>query len=75
MSEFARVREELAANPSKTAQEHRCRYCGQTAAWETLSSYGARCGPCFAAYTREGFSERQRSSYAQKLLAQRGNPS
>lgn len=32
--------------------EYRCRFCGCTASYETLSSYGARCGACYAAYLR-----------------------
>jgi ribosomal protein L37AE/L43A len=27
-----------------------CAFCGRASAWETLSSYGSRCGACYAAY-------------------------
>ena len=38
----------------KPKEEPRCRVCGDTAAWETLSNYGAMCGACYASYCRSG---------------------
>jgi hypothetical protein len=65
MSEFRKIKQELQQQPSRS--EYRCRYCGETAAYETLSSYGARCGACYADYSRRGFEKREPSSYAKKL--------
>lgn len=31
-----------------------CEFCGAQTEWETLSQYGARCGPCFTQYCTGG---------------------
>lgn len=46
---YRSVRKELA---KQTDGEYRCRVCNDTAAFETLSSYGGRCGRCYADYCR-----------------------
>lgn len=50
--------------------ENRCRYCGETAAWETLSAYGARCGHCYAAYCRGEHEPRHLSVADKKCVAE-----
>lgn len=49
MSSYAKVRKEIAdSKPDELA----CRDCRGSAARETLSSFGGRCGGCHAAYCR-----------------------
>ena len=52
LTTFSKVKRELAQRGELQKQDYRCRYCGATAAWETLSNFGARCGSCYADYCR-----------------------
>lgn len=52
--------------------EYRCRWCDRFASWETLSLYGARCRPCYEAWTREApsgpvLNERQKAELMKRL--------
>jgi protein-arginine kinase activator protein McsA len=49
MSSYAKAVKEITQS---SPQALRCRSCGATTAFETLSSYGARCGACYADYCR-----------------------
>lgn len=50
MSSYSKVRKEIAQQQVDTGPP--CRECKGSAAAETLSSYGGRCGACHAAYCR-----------------------
>jgi hypothetical protein len=52
LTTFSKVKRELAQRGEIQKQDYRCRYCGATAPFETLSTYGARCGACYADYCR-----------------------
>jgi len=64
---LSKIRKELA----KTHEpEHRCSFCGSTASWETLSTYGSRCGHCYAAYCRGEHEPRHLSVDDKKCVAE-----
>jgi hypothetical protein len=55
---FADVRKETAERMAETpADDHiPCRYCGTATPRSTLSSFGARCRPCYDQFLRVGYS-------------------
>lgn len=55
MSTYSKVRKEL-AEQHVNEDTPPCRYCGTPTARDTLTTFGARCGPCYRAY-RESIPE------------------
>lgn len=47
-----------------------CINCGTPTAYDTLSTLGAKCFPCYQAYCREPFHQLQRSHYAERVRAE-----
>lgn len=62
---FDETREHLAKD---TKTEYRCRFCDETAAYETLSNFGGRCGRCFANYCRTSMPPRVDNGDKRKSL-------
>jgi hypothetical protein len=66
---YKSVRKELAAQTAHL-QLGRCITCGGTASSATLSSFGARCGECYAEYCRQPVPLKQRSPMADRVRAE-----
>lgn len=47
----------------------KCGWCGEPTEAATLSSFGARCGRCYAAYCNTPAPVRDPGAYASELLA------
>lgn len=67
---YADVRKRTAEKMAGDERRMACMTCGESTTIETLSSFGARCFPCYQAYCREPFQQRPRSPAAERIRAE-----
>lgn len=72
MSQYAETRARTARKMAgdDVAPNRQCTTCGTTTDVKTLTDFGARCFPCYAAYCREPFVQLERSPAALKIRAE-----
>ena len=76
MKSYKQVREEMSSSAASSGCG-KCVVCSEETATVTLSSFGARCGSCYASYCRQGFTPKERGKVAEKWrkeIASMGKP-